>query len=135
MLKPITFSKVIKVDSSVIDHFDHVNNLEYIKWVLAISKEHWKSFTSPEIQSQYGWMILKHELTYKGQAKLNDDILIETWIQDYSTARSTRKTTIKDTKTGRLIFESLATWCFVSLNTQKPTRLSNEILNPFFENL
>jgi acyl-CoA thioester hydrolase len=135
MHKPIPYRKIIQVEENVIDHFNHVNNLEYIKWVLGISKEHWNSVTPLQIKNQYGWMILRHELNYKGQAKLNDEILIETWIKDFSTATSTRRTTIKDTKTDKLIFESTATWCFVSLNTQKPTRLSTEILKPFFENL
>lgn len=135
MLKPIPYTRQIKVDSSVIDHFNHVNNLEYIKWALGISKEHWNSASPEDIRNQFGWMILKHQVVYKGQAKLNDDLLIKTWIKDYTTVRSTRKTVINDIKTDKLIFESEATWCFVSLSTQKPARLSEEILKPFFENL
>jgi len=135
MHNPIPFSKKIKVEPDVIDHFDHVNNLEYIKWVLKISKEHWNSVTPVNIRNQFGWMILRHEVNYKGQAKLNDELLIKTWIKDYSIARSTRKTSITDTKTNKLIFESEAKWCFVSLKTQKPARITTEILNPFFENL
>jgi acyl-CoA thioester hydrolase len=135
MHKPITFFKKIKVKAEVIDHFNHVNNLEYIKWVLKISKEHWNSVTPAEIQNQFGWMILRHEVNYKGQAKLDDELLIKTWIKDFSTARSTRKTTITHVKTDKLILASEANWCFVSLKTQKPVRLTSEILNPFFENL
>lgn len=135
MSKPISYSKIITVDASVIDHFNHVNNLEYIKWALGISKEHWKNSVTADIQNQYGWMILRHELNYLGQAKLHDELHIETWIHDFSTARSTRKTVIKDLKTEKLIFESIANWCFVSLNTQRPTRIPNEILKPFFKDL
>lgn len=135
MHKPIPFTKQIIVKSDVIDHFNHVNNLEYIKWTLGISKEHWTRITPEAVRNQFGWMILRHEVHYKGQAKLKDQLCITTWIKDFSTARSTRQTTITDIKTDRLIFESEATWCFVSLKTQKPARLSTEILNPYFENL
>lgn len=135
MHKPIPFTKQIKVEPDVIDHFNHVNNLEYIKWALAISKEHWNSVTPEDIRKNFGWMILRHEVNYKGQAKLNDDLLIKTWIKDFSTARSTRKTSITDLKSGKLIFDSEATWCFVSLSTQRPARLSTEILKPYFEHL
>lgn len=135
MQNPISYTKRIQVKSEVIDHFNHVNNLEYIKWVLNISKEHWNSFTSKQIRSLFGWMIIKHQVNYKGQAKLNDELYIKTWIKDFSTARSTRKTIIKDNRTDKVIFESEATWCFVSLTTQKPARLTNDILKPFFKDL
>lgn len=135
MPQPISYHKTIKVPAEVIDHFNHVNNLAYVQWVLNISKEHWNSFSAESVRNTFGWMILKHNLHYKGQAKRDDELLITTWIVDFSTARSRRKTTITDVGTGRIIFESLAEWCFVSLKTRKPTRLSTEILHPYFEDL
>lgn len=135
MPKPHVFSKKFVVEDDVIDHFSHVNNLAYIKWVLEISKDHWRSSVSSKIDSQFGWMILKHQLQYKGQAKLKDELLIKTWIEDFSIARSTRKTEIIDIQTHKIIFESKAQWCFVDLATQKPTRLKENILKPFFEEL
>lgn len=133
MQNPIPFSKTIQVQKEVIDHFNHVNNLAYIKWVLDISKEHWNTVSPESIRNQFGWMILKHEVHYKKQAKLHDDLIIKTWIENYSTATSLRKTTILDTKTENLIFESKAQWCFVNLKTRKPTRLTSNILNPYFK--
>ena len=133
MLNPIAYQKKFAVNKEVIDHFNHVNNLEYIKWVLKISKEHWNSFSPKSIRDKFGWMILKHDLLYKGQAQLNEELVIRTWIADFSTARCTRKTSIfKGEKT---IFESSAEWCFVSLSTRRPTRLSTEILQPYFKDL
>ncbi|QTY28369.1 thioesterase family protein [Flavobacterium sp. CS20] len=135
MLIPIPFEKKIKVENDVIDHFNHVNNLAYIQWVLDISKKHWTSFSLESVRNQFGWMILKHEVHYKKQAKLNDELIIKTWIDDFSTATSVRKTTITNTKTKQLIFDSEAQWCFISLKTLKPTRLTSDILKPYFENL
>ncbi len=133
MSKPIPFQKLIEVENDVIDHFNHVNNLVYIKWVLEISKEHWNAVSPKEIRNKFGWMILKHEVDYRKQAKLNDKLLLKTWIDEYSTATSIRKTTIVNSKTDQLIFESKAKWCFVNLSTRKPSRLSNDIVNPYFE--
>jgi acyl-CoA thioester hydrolase len=133
MSKPIAYQKVFSVEKDVIDHFNHVNNLAYIKWVLKISKAHWNSFSPNTIRDQFGWMILRHELLYKGQAQLNDELKIKTWIEAFSTARCTRKTSI--TKGDKLILESTAEWCFVSLKTRRPTRLTADILQPYFENL
>ncbi len=133
MLNPIAYQKQFIVNEEVIDHFNHVNNLEYIKWVLKISKEHWNSFSPESVREEFGWMILKHELLYKGQAELNDKLLIKTWIEDFSAARCTRKTSIF--KGEKIIFQSTAEWCFVSLKSRRPTRLSNEILKPYFKDL
>jgi acyl-CoA thioester hydrolase len=133
MKHPVVYSKTIVVDESVIDHFNHVNNLAYVRWALEISKEHWNSFTSEDIQNTYGWMILKHELTYKKQAKLGDELLIKTHIHENSTATSVRKTEILFKHNNKIIFESLAQWCFVKLDTQKPTRIKDNILTPFYK--
>lgn len=132
MQNPISFSKTIEVQEEAIDHFNHVNNLVYIKWVLEISKEHWNSFSPKTIRDQFGWMILKHEMHYKRQAQLKDKLVIETWIDDVSTATSVRKTIITDKTKKTLIFESEAQWCFVNLKTRKPSRLTSDILNPYF---
>ncbi len=135
MPKAIPFEKIFKVENEVIDHFNHVNNIAYIQWVLGISKDHWVSFSPESVRNQFGWMILKHEVHYKRQAKLNDELIIKTWIDDFSTATSVRKTSIRDAGTKKLIFESEAQWCFINLKTQKPTRLTSDILKPYFENL
>jgi acyl-CoA thioester hydrolase len=131
----IPYSEKFTVKSNVIDHFNHVNNLEYIRWVLYISKKHWNSVSPIQVREAYGWMIVKHELHYKGQAKLGDVLLLKTCIESFSTVKCHRKTVIKDYKTDKIIFESLAQWCFVSINTQKPTRIKAEILNPYFKDL
>ncbi len=133
MPTPIAYQERFKVEENVIDHFKHVNNLAYIKWVLKISKAHWNSFSPKSVRDRFGWMILKHDLRYKGQAELNDELLLKTWIDDFSTARCTRKTSIL--KEEKIIFHSTAEWCFVNLKTRKPTRLTTEILQPYFEDL
>ena len=132
MKNPIVYTKSLKVDASVIDHFNHVNNLAYVRWALEISKEHWNSSTTKDIQNTYGWMIMSHNLTYKKQAKLGDELLIKTHIQENSTATSVRKTEILFKHNDTVIFESLAKWCFVKLDTQKPTKIPEDILNPFY---
>jgi len=132
MKNPIVYTKSLLVDASVIDHFNHVNNLAYVRWALEISKEHWNSSTTKDIQNTYGWMIMSHNLTYKKQAKLGDELLIKTHIQENSTATSVRKTEILFKHNDTVIFESLAKWCFVKLDTQKPTKIPEDILNPFY---
>jgi len=132
MKNPIVYSKSFIVDKSVIDHFNHVNNLAYVRWALEISKEHWNSSTTKDIQSTYGWMILNHNLTYKKQAKLGDELLITTHIQENSTATSVRRTEVLFKHNNQVIFESLAKWCFVKLDTQKPAKIPENVLKPFY---
>ena len=135
MPTPIPFQKTIKVENDVIDHFNHVNNLAYIKWVLKISKDHWKTITSKSVREEFGWMIMKHELIYKNQAKLGDKLIIKTWIDEFSTATCVRKTQIINAETKTVFFESKAKWCFVNLKSRKPSRLPIDIVKPYFEDL
>ena len=132
MVTPLTYSKTITVRKDVIDHFNHVNNLAYVRWALEVSKEHWNTMTSKDIQNTYGWMIMRHELRYLKQAKLGDELIFNTRIQKYSAATSQRKTEIVFKDSHQLIFESLADWCFVKIDTQKPTRITEDIINRFY---
>ena len=77
-------------------------------------------------------MIMNHDLTYLKQAKLGDELIFNTHIQDYSAATSVRQTEFLFKENKQVIFQSLAKWCFVKLDTQKPTRITEDIINRFY---
>ena len=77
------FSKSIVATNAHLDFNNHVNNLVYMQWALDISREHWLSEISDEIDDQYFWMVRSHHVEYKQQAFLGDEITIKTNVEGY----------------------------------------------------
>jgi acyl-CoA thioester hydrolase len=132
-MKPIPFHQEITVDSKHLDEQNHVNNLEYIKWVLDISEAHWVSKISAELREHYAWFVVDHFIQYKQQAFLGEVLVLTTWIESYSTVKSERRVKISRKSDGKSIVEAKTNWCFIDSQTKKPTRITAEVLKPFFE--
>ena len=58
------FSYLKKVIESDIDNLNHVNNIEYLKWVQKASTLHWESLSNKELNKKFLWVVLRHEIDY-----------------------------------------------------------------------
>ncbi|MFO7744569.1 MAG: acyl-CoA thioesterase [Psychroflexus sp.] len=130
---PIPFQLDLKVTSKHLDEQNHVNNLQYMKWVLDISEAHWVAKTPSEIREKYAWFVLDHYIQYKQQAFLGEELTLTTWIENYSKVRSERRVHITRKTDGKTIVEARTNWCFIDQQTKKPTRITSEVVKPYFE--
>ena len=126
-----TYSKLITVSENDLDDLEHVNNVRYVQWMQDIAKEHWQSKASEEIQNGIVWVVLKHNIQYKGAAKLGDIINVKTYIAKTEGATSTRVVEMYNNKTNQLLIQSETDWCLLNAETMKPMRISPEIENIF----
>jgi YbgC/YbaW family acyl-CoA thioester hydrolase len=58
-----------------IDFMGHVNNARYLNWVQDAVLAHWNKLAPPETAAKYLWVALKHEITYRKPAFLDDDVI------------------------------------------------------------
>ncbi|MCA0931642.1 acyl-CoA thioesterase [Lutimonas saemankumensis] len=122
----ISYSYIQKVDESHLDNLMHVNNVVYLQWVNDISEKHWNILAGEELKTRYFWVVLRHELDYFKEAKLDDELTISTWVGQSKGVKSVRHVEIhkKDT----LLLKAASTWCLIDSTTQRPTRIKNDIL-------
>ena len=132
-MRPIPFQQTKQVTQAHLDEHAHVNNLEYIKWVLAISEAHWIAKTPADVREKYAWFVLDHYIQYKKQAFLGEELILSTWIESYENIKSERRVNIIRKADGKVILEAKTNWCFIDINTKKPTRITKEVLKPYFE--
>ena len=130
-MKP--FCKTIVVKENDLDDLNHVNNVRFVQWIQDISKEHWKTKASIQMQSEIIWVVLNHNISYKAAAFIKDKIRIETHIADSNGAISTRVVKMFNSETNQLIITSKTQWCLLHAKTLKPTRISKEIKDMFIE--
>ncbi len=69
----ITFSHTFRVPKSDIDVHQHTNNVAYLRWIQDVAVAHWQTAASAEMQEQFTWFVLRHEIDYKMPSFENDD--------------------------------------------------------------
>ncbi|MCX2681481.1 thioesterase [Galbibacter sp. EGI 63066] len=125
------FEKTIKVVEDDLDDLQHVNNVRYVQWIQDIAKEHWQTRASTEMLDNYIWMILTHYIEYKGQAFLDDELLLKTYIDKSEGVKSIRKVEVYNLKNQKLILSSTTEWCLLSKESKRPIRLTQELMDLF----
>lgn len=115
-----------------IDEVGHVSNLVYVRWVQEVAMAH---------STSLGWdmaayrahgavfMVRRHEIDYVGQVNLGEDLVGETWIEEWRMASCIRKTEI--TRDGKPVARASTTWALISLGTGRPVRIPDEIRAKF----
>ena len=92
---------------------------------------HWQKNTSKEINDNYYWVLLSHNIDYKSSAYLNEVITLKTYITKSEGVTSKRIVEMYNSKTNKLLVKSETNWCLFDAKTNRPTRMTDEIINLF----
>jgi acyl-CoA thioester hydrolase len=128
------FTYSFKVAESAIDDLDHVNNLTYLQWCLEAAEKHWGILSDMDLRANFAWVVLRHEIDYRGAALLGDELQIETWVNWSRGAKSERAYRIVNTADDRTLAEARTLWCLIDRSSGKPVKIPGDILNLFHNN-
>ena len=98
-----TFRHAITIEPCDIDHMGHVNNAVYLRWVQDAVVRYWEAVAPAEAVAQHLWVALKHEISYRKPAFLDDDVLVEV----------------------------ASSWCCLDATTKRPARLARDVVDRF----
>ncbi len=116
----------IEVKEEHLDALNHVNNAVYVKWMEDVAGSHWKHLTRNFDLDHYIWVVLRHEIDYKGQATLGDKIIGKTRVGDSKGFTSERF--IEFYKDDQLLVKAKTTWAMLHRSTYKPARIREDVL-------
>jgi acyl-CoA thioester hydrolase len=125
------FEMIISVLPSDIDEQNHVNNTVYLRWVQDVATAHWRAVASAKAQETIGWVVLRHEIDYKGPATLGDEVVLRTWVGKATRLTFERFSEIRRNRDGRLLSEARTLWCPIDAQTGRPVRVSTEVRSRF----
>jgi acyl-CoA thioester hydrolase len=120
----------IGVLPSDIDFMGHVNNARYLNWVQDAVLAHWNKLAPPETAAKYLWVALKHEITYRRPAFLNDEVIASVVLEKVQGARSFYDTVIK--RGEEVLAEVKSSWCCIDAETLRPARIAADVQAYFF---
>ena len=126
--KPFTFP--IRVLPDDIDFMGHVNNARYLNWVQDTVLAHWQKLAPAEEVASKAWVALKHEITYRKPAFLEDDVIARTVLESTRGARAFYHTVIE--RGGEVLAEVKSSWCCIDAKSLRPARIGEEIARHFF---
>tara|TARA_B100001179_G_scaffold14318_1_gene9199 strand:- start:2775 stop:3197 length:423 start_codon:yes stop_codon:yes gene_type:complete len=126
--KPFAFP--IDIKPADIDFMGHVNNARYLGWVQDAVLAHWRKFAPAEAVAERAWVALKHEITYRKPAFLEDDIVARTVLESTRGARAFYHTVIE--RGGEVLAEIKSSWCCIDAESLRPARIGEEIARHFF---
>ncbi|NCT09751.1 MAG: acyl-CoA thioesterase [Flavobacteriia bacterium] len=120
------FSINITVTLNDLDTLNHVNNAVYVQWMEVVATKHWAYLTTQNPFPNYIWVVMKHEIDYKNQAFLGDEITAKTWVGETKGFTSVRH--IAFYKGDILLVAAKTIWAMLDATTQKPVRIRENVL-------
>ena len=114
-----------------IDELGHVNNIVYVNWVQEAATEHWRAIADQATQEKFQWFCSRHEIDYKQQLYLNQDVEIRTWLGLPVGARFDRFVDIRASGSAKTSAIAKTTWVLISKASGRPVRIQAEILSSF----
>jgi len=124
------FAFPIRIVPADIDFMGHVNNARYLSWVQDAVLAHWNKLAPADAVASRLWVALKHEITYRRPAFLEDDVIASTVLEKIHGARAFYHTVIE--RGGEVLAEVRSSWCCVDADTLRPARIGEEVSRFFF---
>jgi len=118
----------ITATTADIDELGHVSNLVYLRWVLDVATEHSRSvgWDHPQYRALGAvFVVRRHEIDYVAQVREGEQLVAETWVDDWRLASCTRKTELK--RGDQVVARAATTWAFISLANSRPIKITDEL--------
>ena len=125
----MTFRHAIAIEPADIDHMGHVNNAVYLRWVQEAVVRYWEAVAPAEAVAQHLWVALKHEISYRKPAFLDDGLIAEVIAERVHGARTFFSTIIR--RGEEILADVHSSWCCLDAVTRRPARLARDVAARF----
>ena len=112
-----------------IDFMGHVNNAVYLTWVQEAVVAYWQRVAPAEAVAAHLWVAIRHEITYRRPAFLDDAVVASVVADGVQGARAFFSTLI--TRGEEVLAEVKSSWCCLDAATLKPARLARDVVRLF----
>lgn len=129
-MKPRIYQHIVKVAEADIDELNHVNNVVYFNYLQQAAMAHWYSSVSTELSDSMRWVVKKHEIEYFKPAFLGDEIIVKTWVDNFSGVTSDRHYEIY--KNDILLVKARTLWVALDPVSMRPKRVPSDLWERYF---
>lgn len=131
MTGPNRFTRSFVAEPSHIDELGHVNNTVWVQWIQDMATAHWDAVARPEDRAAFFWVVVRHEIDYRGNVSEGETVTATTWIEGPAMgAKSLRRVEFADSAGKRLV-SAATTWAMLDRATGRLARVRPQVLAPF----
>jgi len=123
------YRHTICIHPTDIDFMGHVNNAVYLRWVQDAVISYWEKIAPSEAIARHLWVALKHEITYRAPAFLEDSLLAGVVLTGVQGSRAFFTTLIQRGDT--ILAEVQSSWCCLDTATRRPARIASDLAARF----
>ena len=128
---PSTFTRTFTALPEHIDELGHVNNTVWVQWIQDMATAHWDAVARPEDREAFFWVVVRHEIDYRGNVSEGETVTATTWIEGPAQgAKSLRRVEFTDASGKRLV-SAATTWAMLDRASGRLARVRPEVLAPF----
>ncbi|MEE4539698.1 MAG: acyl-CoA thioesterase [Erythrobacter sp.] len=125
------FTRRFTAEARHIDELGHVNNSVWVQWVQQLATSHWDAAARDEDQAQFLWVVIRHEIDYRGNIGDGAIVTGETWIEgEPRGATSIRQCEFRNDE-GKVLVTARTTWAMLERATGRLARVRADVLRPF----
>ncbi|MFN7397787.1 MAG: acyl-CoA thioesterase [Sandaracinobacter sp.] len=123
------YQHIIRILPNDIDFMGHVNNAVYLTWVQDAVISYWEKVAPSDAVARHLWVALKHEITYRAPAFLDDTVLADVVATGVQGSRAFFTTLIQRGDT--ILAEVKSSWCCLDTATRRPARIAKDLAARF----
>lgn len=126
------FTQRFPVDAADIDELSHVNNIVYLRYAQDIATAHWRARATPEMVDAFVWMVTRHEVDYRAQLALGDEVEVRTRVDEAPRGATwARYVDIYKAGVEKPCAQIVSSWALVDAVTRRVKRVPPEIVARF----
>jgi acyl-CoA thioester hydrolase len=114
-----------------IDELGHVNNAVWVRWIQDMATAHWNAVADPEHVAAYIWVVTRHEIDYRGNVALGENVTGRTWIEAAPKGAQFDRRVEFLNGAGKVIVSANTTWAMLDKASGRLVRVRPEIAAPF----
>ena len=127
------FARTFVAEPHHIDELGHVNNSVWVQWIQNLATAHWDAVADPAHREQFFWVVIRHEIDYRGNIAEGESAVGTTWIPDQPRgAKSVRHVEFTDSE-GKCLVSAQTTWAMLERESGRLARVRPEVIAPFLE--
>ncbi|MEL6531170.1 MAG: acyl-CoA thioesterase [Pseudomonadota bacterium] len=125
------FTRPFVAEPQHIDELGHVNNSVWVQWIQDLATAHWNAVADPAHREQFFWVVIRHEIDYRGNIAEGEAADGTTWIPDPPKgAKSVRRVEFTDAD-GKVLVSAATTWAMLDKASGRLARVRPEVIAPF----
>jgi acyl-CoA thioester hydrolase len=129
--EPARFTRTFTALPAHIDELGHVNNTVWVQWIQDLATAHWDTAARAEDKAAFYWVVVRHEIDYRGNIGLGDSVTGTTWIEGPAQgATSLRRVEFTD-HAGKRLVNAATTWAMIDRASGRLARVRADVLAAF----